>query len=434
LIFAYDLRVARAGQQVKEGVEGRLADRIGIGVLTAAFPPDVVDAAVDEWDAREQRKRTLPARVMVYFAMAMILFFDSGYGEVWNKLLSGLDWARTYRRRRQVGMQPSTAAITKARSRLGWEPLAEVLRLSMVPAQTGPQQAPWAYWRGLRTLAIDGFTMNVQATGANDAEFGRPSHDTGQGAFPQVRVVALAETGSRCLQGVQIGPLTMGEQTMARTLWPLLAKGDLVVADRLFLSHEDLAQVIATGAEAIFRVKANVDLPVLEVLPDGTYRSRIADPEQAKRLRRTHTAPADIPGIPVRIIEYSVAVDPAHPDTQAGEQTPGELFCLATTLVDHQTYPITEFPDRYAERWQLETAIGEVETRLRGGPDVVLRSKSPDMVRQEVYALLCVYQAIRHLIATAAGQARLDPDRISFTRTAQAVRRHTSDEAAFSPR
>ncbi|WP_327048338.1 IS4 family transposase [Microbispora sp. NBC_01189] len=427
--------MARAGQQVKAGVAGvRLTDRIGIGVLTAAFPPDMVDVAVDEWDAREQRTRTLPARVMAYFAMAMIVYFDCGYSEVWNQLLGGLEWARTYRRRRETDMQPSTAALTKGRARLGWEPLAELLAMSMTPLTATPEQAPWAYWRGLRTLAIDGFTMNVQATPDNDAEFGRPGNDKSEGAFPQVRVVALAETGTRTLQGAEVGPLADGEQTLARKLWPKLGENDLVVADRLFLSHEDLAAITATGAHAIFRVKAGVDLPILEVLDDGTYRSRIADPDQARRLRRKKTDPAGIPGISVRIIEYSVSADPDDPRPATGDAPESELFCLATTLLDIEQYPLQEFPDRYAERWEAETVIGDVETRLRGGPEVVLRSKSPDMVRQEVYALLCVYQAIRHLITTAAERARLDPDRISFTRTAQAVRRQASDEAAFSPR
>jgi len=418
--------VARAGQRVGAGREPGLLDRIGIGVLTAAYPPDMVDAAVDTCDARELRKRDLPARLVMYYTMVMTLFFDSGYGEVWNKLLTGLAWARTFRLRRENRMQPSPAAISKARVRLGWEPLAELLGMSMVPAQSGPQEAPWAYWRGLRKLAIDGFTMNVQAGRDNDAEFGRPSNEKGEGAFPQVRTVALAETGSRALQGVEVGPLSEGEQTMARKLWPLLKPGDLVVGDRGFLSSEDLAAVIATGAHAIFRVKAGVDLPVLRVLPDGSYLSRIADPEQARKLRRKKVPPADIGGTPVRVIEYSVS-------GKDDDAAPSELFCLATTLLDHEAYPMEEFPDRYAERWELETAIGDVETRLRGGPEVVLRSKTPDMVRQEVYALLCVYQAIRHLIATAAESARIDPDRISFTRAVQAVRRHISDEAALSP-
>jgi len=422
--------VARAGQQVKAGAGPRLVDQIGIGVLTAAFPPDLVDAVVDTWDVREERRRKLPARLMAYYALAMVLFMDSGYQEVWNKLVTGLSWAKFYRQRREADLQPSTAAISKARARLGWEAMAELLGLVMVPLAQGPVEAPWAYWRGLRKLAIDGFTMNVQATADNAEFFGTPTNGEGAGAFPQTRVVALAETGTRCLQGVQVGPLSMGEQTMARALWPLCGQGDLVVADRLFLSYEDLRAVRASGAHVIFRAKADTDLPVLQVLPDGSYLSRIADPVASRRLRRRKADPRTIPGIEVRVIEYSVSAD-GDPD---GPAEPGELFALVTTLTEHSAYPIGEFPDRYAERWQVETAIGEVETKLRGGPDVVLRSKSPDMVRQEIYALLCLYQAIRHLIHTAAEQTGLDPDRISFTRTVQAARRHASDDAALSPR
>lgn len=406
----------------------RLTDRVGIGVLTAAFPPDLVDAAVDTWHAREERHRVLPARVVVYFALAMVLFFDCGYAEVWNRLLCGLAWARTFGLRRQAGMQPSTAAITKARARLGWQPLAEMLGQTMVPAHADAASAPWGWWRGLRMLAIDGFTMSVAPTPANAAEFGVPTGGKGEGGFPQVRVVALAETGSRCLQGVQVGPLSTGEQSMARSLWPLLGAGDLVVADRLFLSYEDLKAVTDAGAHAIFRAKAGTDLPVMQVLSDGSYLSRIADPAVSGRMRRRHADPKTIPGITVRVVEYTVAAE-----NGTDGAPPGELFCLVTTLTDHEAYPIQELPGRYAERWQIETAIGEVETGLRGGPDVVLRSKSPKMVRQEIYALLCVYQAIRHLIATGAQRAGIDPDRISFTRTTQAVRRHASDEAALSP-
>jgi hypothetical protein len=272
--------------------------------------------------------------------------------------------------------------------------------------------------------------MNVVKTPEKVAEFGVPGNGGGDGAFPQVRVVALAETGTRSLQGVQVGPLADGEQTMARVLWPLLGPGDVVVCDRGFLSHQDLSAIVAVGADAVLRAKADTDLPVLEVLSDGSYRSRIADPQQSRRLRRRGVAAADIPGIPVRVVEYSVAGDPQDP---LGVGAAGELICLVTTLMDPQAYPLEGFPDLYHDRWQLETAIGDVETRLRGGPDVVLRSKSPDMIRQEVYGLLCVYQAVRALMSVGAEHAQLDPDRISFTRTMQAAARHFSDDAAFSP-
>ena len=424
------LTVARAGQRVKVGTAVRLPDLVGIGVLTAAFPSELVDLAIEEWDAREERHRMLPARVMVYFAMACAMYVDDGYVEVWNKLLSGLGWAKRYRQRKEVGMQPSAAALSKARVRLGSEAMAEVLETGMTPLVAGPDEAPWAYFHGLRALAIDGFTMNVAKTPENVAGFGMPGNGAGEGAYPQVRTVALAETGTRSLQGVQVGPLSDGEQTMARVLWPRLGPGDVVVGDRGFLSYEDLKAIIATGAHAVLRVNADTDLPVLRVLSDGSWISRIADPAASHRLRRKGLRGKDIPGIEVRGVEYTMVGDPDHP-LGAGPQS--ELFCLVTTLLDPDRYPMDGFPDLYHDRWRIETAIGDVATRLRGGPDVVLRSKSPDMVRQEVYGLLCVYQAVRELINTGAEHADVDPDRISFTRALPAAARHFSDDAALSP-
>jgi hypothetical protein len=409
-----------------------LPDLVGVGVLTAAFPPEVVDLTIEQWDAREQRSRLLPARLVVYYVMACVLFMDSAYGEVWNKLLSGLWWARRYRVRRLVGMQPTAAALTKARGRLGPEAMEGLLETSFASSLPGVEQAPWAYFHGLRKLAIDGFVANVPKTPENVVAFGMPSNAGGPAGYPQVRVVALAETGTRCLQGVALGALGEGEQPLARRLWPRLGRGDVVVGDRNFLSYEDLAAILATGADAVLRVKAGVDLPVLRRLGDGSWISRIADPAAARRLRRRKqkVPAAQIPGIEVRVIEYTVETEP----DQHGEHEVSELFCLVTTLTDEHTYPLEDFPDLYHDRWQIETAIGEVETRLRGGADVVLRSRKPDLARQEVYALLCLYQAIRHLIVAGAEHAGLDPDRISFARARDAVARHVSDDAAFSPR
>jgi hypothetical protein len=424
--------VARVAERVKVGSPVRLPDLVGVGVLTAAFPPEVVDLTVEQWDAREQRSRLLPARLVVYYVMACVLFMDSAYGEVWNKLLSGLSWARRYRTRRLVGMQPSAAALTKARGRLGPEAMQGLLETSLVSSLPGAEQAPWAYFHGLRKLSVDGFCMNVPKTPENVAAFGMPSNASGPAGYPQVRVVALAETGTRSLQGAALEGLATGEQRLARQLWPRLGAGDVVVGDRNFLSYEDLAAIGATGAHAVLRVKAGVDLPVLARLGDGSWISRIAEPAAARRLRaRKQKVPAaQIPGIQVRVIEYTVETEPdSH-----GEHQVSELFCLVTTLTDEHAYPMQDFPDLYHDRWQIETAIGEVETRLRGGADVVLRSRKADLARQEVYALLCLYQAIRGLIVAGAQHAGLDPDRISFTRARQAAARHASDDAAFSPR
>lgn len=403
--------------------EDRLPGRIAVGVLTEVFPPGLVDEVVAGAGVGEQRVRVLPARLVVYYNLAMIVFFQSSYGQVWSKLVGGLAWAKSFRVRLAVGMSPSPAAISKARSRLGWPVMADLL--GRVAGPLAGESEAWAYLGGLRVVAFDGLTMDVPDTAENAQEFGRPGGGSGSGAFPQVRVVALAECGSRAVMGARCAGITTGEQELTGQLTGLLGPDMLAVADRNFCSHAALTQVLATGAHVLWRVKADVELPVLEVLSDGTYTSRIADPVASKRLRRRGKSGADVPGITVRVIEYSVT-------TMDGGDV-SELFALVTDLLDPAQLTGAQAAEAYHQRWQIETAFAELETGIRGGPAVVLRSKSPDMIRQEIYALLCVYQAIRTLIYNAAATEGLDPDRISFTHAKQAIAARVSDAAAFSP-
>jgi hypothetical protein len=413
--------VARPGQQVVAG--DRLADRIGIGVLAKVFPPGLVDRVVDQAGVREQRRRTLPARVVVYYLLAMVLFFQSSYSEVWNKLVAGLDWANQFRARMLLGMQPTPAAITLARQRLGWQVMERLLEETAGPL--AGQEAGPAFVSGMRLAAIDGMCLDLPATQENGTEFGYPRNDTGPGPFPQVRVVGLGECGTRAVLGAALSPLATGEQPLARQLLAKLRPGDLLLADRNFLSHELLGEVLAAGVHVLWRARSDVDLPVLGVLPDGTYLSRIADPAASRKMRRRNADPRDIPGISVRVIEYTVE----SPD--GGEIS--ETFTLVTDITDPALLSCGQAAAAYASRWQLETCFGELETSIRGGAAVVLRSKSPPMIRQEIYAMLCCYQAIRTLISHAADDARIDPRRISFTRARDAVRGRISDPGAFSP-
>src|SRR5216683_3120751 len=312
--------VARRGQQVVAG--DRLADRIGIGVLAKVFPPELVDRVVDEAGVRERRTRTLPSRVVVYYPLAMVLFFQSGYGEVWNKLVAGLDWARQFR---------------------------------------------------VRLVAVDGMCLDLPDTPENGAEFGYPGNDAGRGPFPQIRVVGLGECGTRAVLGAATSPLATGEQPLTRQLLGRLSPGDLLAADRNFLSHGLLAEMLAAGVHVLWRAKSDVDLPVLEVLPDGTWLSRIADPAASRRMRRKGAAGKDIPGITVRVIEYSVA-------SEDGSET-SETFTLVTDLIDPALLTPGQAAGAYASRWQLETCFDELETSIRGGAAVVLRSKSPPTMR-----------------------------------------------------
>jgi hypothetical protein len=413
--------VARRGQQVVAG--DRLADRIGIGVLAAVFTPELVDRVIDQAGVREQRTRTLPARVVVYYLLAMVLFFNSSYTEVWNKLVAGLDWARRFRVRLSLGMQPTAAAVTYARQRLGWRVMAALMEEVAGPLAGQGQER--AFVSGMRLVAVDGMCLDLPDTPENGAEFGYPSNEGGRGPFPQIRVVGLGECGTRAVLGAATSGLATGEQPLTRQLLPRLSPGDLLLADRNFLSHGLLADVLAAGAHVLWRAKSDVDLPMLEVLPDGTWLSRIADPAASRRLRRKGADPRGIPGITVRVIEYSVT-------SEDGSET-SETFTLVTDLFDPALLTPEQAAGAYASRWQLETCFDELETSIRGGAAVVLRSKSPPMIRQEIYAMLCCYQAIRTLISHAAGDTGMDPARISFTRARDGIRSRISDSGCFSP-
>jgi hypothetical protein len=401
----------------------RLADRIGIGVLAAVFTPELVDRVVDQAGVREQRTRTLPARVVVYYLLAMVLFFNSSYTEVWNKLVTGLDWARRFRVRMSLGMQPTAAAVTYARQRLGWQVMEALLEEVAGPLAGEEQER--AFVSGMRLVAVDGMCLDLPDTPQNAAEFGYPSNDAGRGPFPQLRVVGLGECGTRSVLGAATSGLATGEQPLTRQLLGKLEPGDLLAADRNFLSHGLLKDVLAAGVHVLWRAKSDVDLPVLEVLADGTWLSRIADPGASRRMRRNGAPAGDIPGIPVRVIEYTVT-------SEDGSET-SETFTLVTDILDPGLVSPQQAAAAYASRWQLETCFGELETSIRGGAAVVLRSKSPPMIRQEIYAMLCCYQAIRTLISHAASDAGLDPARISFTRARDGIRSRISDSGCFSP-
>jgi hypothetical protein len=403
--------VAVAGVTVEErAASQRLPDRISLGVLARTFTPGLLDEVIDAADAREVRYRLLPARLVLVFVLACWLFMRSGYGQVLGKIadaqvLGGLGgW--------QV---PTTSSLAKARVRLGPQPVR--LLFERVAGPVGVPGVPGVFWRDHRLVTMDGFTCDVPDTKENAEHFGRGANGSGTpNPYPQLRAVALAEGGTRSLLAVRHGPHSSGEQTLAAGLAAALGPGMLCLADRNFASWRLWRTFTATGADLLWRMSASFTLPVIEVLADGSWISELKPPRKR-----------DGPPIRVRIVEYTVWTT----TTETGE-TMSELFCLATTLLDPDTAPMAELADLYHARWQAETGIGELKTTVRGGPEVVFRSKTPDLVDQEFCAMLCVYQAIRDLIAYAT-PAELDPGRISFTNAIEAVR-DWATRAALSPR
>jgi hypothetical protein len=407
----------RAGQ-VKPPVEPRLSDRIAIGVLTSIYPPELVDRVVAEAGRTQQRQRLLPARVVVWLVLAMALFSGQAYEEVARLLAGGLGWARRWQQWYQV---PSTPAIAKARARLGAEPLRRLFVEVARPLATADTTGAW--YRGWRVLAVDGTCLDVADTPANLAAFGRPGSGRGEGVggFPQVRVVGVAECGTHAIIDAAMGPLATGETTLAAGLLGpdgMLGEGVLLLADRQFVDANLWRQAAATGAQLLWRTKSNAVLPVLQSLDDGSYLSQLA----AATDRRQGVAPTL-----VRVVEYRLGKDPGRPAAPAPIR-------LLTTILDPSKAPAAELAALYHQRWEFETTLDELKTHQRG-PKVVLRSRSPEMVAQEVWGMLLVHHAIRALMHQAALDHRVDPDRVSFVRSLRIVRRQvtTTGQAAIPP-
>jgi hypothetical protein len=403
--------VPRAGW-VKPQTDQRLSDHISIGVLTRVFPPELVDAVVAEAGRAERRHRLLPARVVVYYVLAMALFGQASYEEVMRQLTEGLSWASGWQRSWAV---PSKAAIFRARQRLGVEPLELLFAAAAVPLAS--ESTRGAFYRGLRVMSLDGTCLDVADTPANAAAFGRPgsSRRAGGGAFPQVRLVGVAECGTHAITRAAIGPYTTSEQALADELLGALGPRMLCLADRGFYSFERFQAARRSGAELLWRAKSNMRLPRERTLPDGSYLSSL----HAFTDRHAHRHPAS-----VRVVEYALD-DTGRPGTR-------ERYRLLTTIADCDAAPAAELAALYGERWELEGALDELKTHQRG-PRVVLRSKQPDGVYQEAYGYLCTHYAIRRLMHDAALAADLDPDRLSFTRSLRAARRSTRTHPGLSP-
>ena len=411
--------------------DGWLPDRISVGVLTRVFTPELVDSAVADAGAREQRRRLLPARLMMYFVLALWLFRgrNCGYGQVMTKLADGL-----YHQRRGEDLLagqldpggwvdagggrrwrlPNISSLSRGRGKLGPAPVRFLFE--QVTGPIGDLDGPGVSCCGLRVVSMDGSTSDVPDSAANDEHFGRPSNQARDGAFPQVRWLAAAESGTGSLLGASLGPYRDSEQALARDLLEqgCFGPGMLVLADRTFLSWALAREFLAAGARILWRASASFTLRPVKVLADGTYLAELAPPRKK-----------DGPPLLVRVIECTVHTTPAN---GGGEQT-SELFCLVTDLLDPERYPALDLACCYPARWGCQTVIGHHKTDMGEGQPV-LRSKDPAGVEQEMWALFAVYQAICTITGIGAVAAGIPPDKISFPRALAAA---TDTVAAFSP-
>jgi hypothetical protein len=406
---------------------GVLTDWISLGVLASAVPRDAVDEAVAVTGKGARRAGgKLPPHVVVYLVMALALFADDDYEEVAARLAGTLAGWGAWGQGWEV---PTSGGITQARARLGPEPLEELFwQVARPVADLDTEGAFLGAWR---LMSVDGMEWDVPDTEANRAVFGAKGGPGGVAAFPKARVVTISECGSHAAVLAAAGPSAAGkgtgEQTLARPLLEHLDDDWLLFADRGFYCWEAWCTAAGTGAALAWRVKSDLRLPVLGLLPDGSWRSVLVSPAVRGGKRDVLLAQAERgedldprAGRYVRVIEYEI------PDRDGDD----EVIALVTSITDWRAAPAAVLAQAYHQRWEHETGNAQLKTYLRG-PGRILRSQSPALVVQELWGYLLTHYAISALICDAATAAGIDPDRVKFTRTLRITRRATGP--AFPP-
>ena len=387
----------------------RISDYVSLGVVAKAFPAGRVREVLRETGKESLRERALPAHVVVYYVIALSLYMQVSCREVLRCLLEGLEWLR------EAGLKVHVAGksgISQARGRLGVEPVRELHDRIVSPVATSKTRGAW--YRNWRLVSLDGSTLDVADTRENEEAFGRPGVRRGSSAYPQIRFVSLVENGTHVLFGSRTAGCETGEITLARQVIGNLKEGMLCLADRSFFGFELWREAQSTGAQLLWRVKKNVRLVACERFADGSYTAKIYASEKDRRNDRN--------GVTVRVIEYRLE----------GVADDEPIYRLVTTILDTDKAPADELAAFYHERWEIETALDELKTHLRGSK-IVLRSKTPELVRQEFYGLMMAHYAVRGLMHEAALEADVDSDELSFVHAVRVIRRKLPLFVAIPP-
>ena len=399
--------MARTAANLSE--EPRITDYISLGVITKSFPEKAIRTALEETGRSSVRERELPAHVVVYYVIAQALFMQVSQREVLRCLLEGVRWLFGAKVPIKV---TGKSGISQARTRLGWQPVKQLHDELVGPIAV--KKTRGARYKSWKLVSLDGSTLDVADTKDNQEAFGRPGASRGSSAYPQIRFVALVENGTHVLFGAEMAGCSTGEITLTKSALKRLKPGMLCLADRNFLGYELWKQAQGSGADLLWRGKKHLRLEREKELPDGSYVSHIYAGQQDFR-KKTN-------GIQERVIEYML------------EGVPGAepLYRMVTTILDYDAAPAEELAALYHDRWEIETALDELKTHLRGA-QIVLRSKTADLVKQEFYGFMMAHFAVRGLMHEAALKADEDPDRLSFLHAVRLIRRKLPTFAAIPP-
>lgn len=392
------------------GPGARLADYLSASLMARVVPPQAVHEVLDGHGRNSRRIRAFPAVAGVYYVMALSLYPEASYEAVFSAVAQGLAW--------EAGApQPagvSKVAISLLRSRIGAQPLADLVQRCCVPLAEEATH-PSAFYRGLRLVAFDGSSFELADDPQIEEAFGRPGGRQGPAGYPQARCIVLAECATHAILGANLGPYGGGEWALCQPLLATLEPGMLCLADRGFNGFEHWEQARATGAQLLWRCAVNRKLPVEQALSDGSYLSTI-------RPTGVSVAEAQARAIAVRVIDYTL---PKLPNGQPH-------YRLITTLLDDRAAPAMELAELYHRRWEMEALYDELKTHLRQSRRV-LRSKTPELVRQEFFGWVLMHYTVRWLLHQGAARHRIPHEDLSFTGHVQMLRQQQPLSGVFPP-
>jgi hypothetical protein len=384
----------------------RPTDKITFSQFAKTFPRRAVNDVLIESGRQSKRIRELPNDVVVYFVMMLGLFRDSSHSEVLRVILESLHWLFGIALPKVTGK----SGIAQARVRVGWEPLKKLFDQFAVPVAN--PAAKCAFYRQWRITAIDGSLFDVDDSDKNDQFFGRATNQSAKtGSYPQARLLSLVECGTHIIFAATIGRYKDSEVALAREILPSLQPDMMLIADRVFFGFDLFKQASDTGAALLWRMRKSSKLVAERTLADGSYIGTIHSKEDRKKQN----------GLKVRFFEYKVV----------GSKT-AELYTMITNVLDPQMAPATELAALYRERWEFENVLDEVKNHLNA-KTIILRSKTPELVKQELYGLIMAHYSVRSLMFEAAMQQDLDPDRLSFTHSVRVIRRKLTSLSSFPP-
>jgi hypothetical protein len=380
---------------------------ISLGSIVRYFPIDQIQQILKESGRQSQRVRKLPADLMVYWTVAFGLFLSEGAREILRRVVR----RKPGRWDEQLEDVATESAISQSRTRLGSVAVQRVYETLVRPLATRVTIGAW--FRRWRLISLDATILDVADTPKNARAFRRPGVSHGSAAYPQVRLVSLLENGTHILFGAKTASCRTHEARLARKVVGQLPKDSLCLADRAFFGYSLWQQARATGAELLWRVKSDAILPKLEKLSDGSYRTKIYPSTKARR--------DDVDGIPVRLIEFTIET-----------RTHQESYRLLCSILDHRKAPAIQLAHLYNRRWTIETVFAELKTTLRG-KGIVLRGKTPEHIRQEIYGLLMAHFGVRAFMLEAALTQKIEPSDLSFLHALRVVHRYLPLYVSFPP-